>query len=102
MDEVRSALDDLGGNRAARFRRRDALVFEQSFFRGEIPVVGELFFQLLDNGARDLHLQVAPLAESRILPGILASQVHASDKSQAAVDHLQLAVVAQIEKKAVA
>jgi hypothetical protein len=68
--------------------------------RCEKPVLGKNLLQARHDRPAQLDLQVRPVAERGIKPEIFAPEIHPADERDAVVDHLQLAVIAQVEEVA--
>src|SRR5207244_8178166 len=63
---------------------------------GEVPVLVEDALHAGDGGPLQAQELVAPGAEGWVLAEILVADIHAADEADAAVDHGELAVVAQV------
>src|SRR5262249_15702325 len=72
------------------------------FAGGEVPVFGEHLLQLQDYRAFVPQVRVAPVSEARVTADVFISDIHSSAESHGAVDDHNLAVIAQVDRPALA
>src|SRR5262245_30464573 len=72
------------------------------FAGGEVPVLREDLLQLQDHRAFEPQLRISPEAEARVAAGVSATAMPSSRESHRAVDDHDLAVIAQVDRPALA
>jgi hypothetical protein len=96
---VGAGRDRAGLQRAARLERREPVVVRELLASLEQPVVGEGFGQLLDHGTFEAEMRVAHRMARLGRQQVLVADIDAAHEADLAVDHQNLAMVAQVEER---